>query len=96
MLSQNRLYKIGKNKFLSEILNKDYADIDEWQTEKEIYALNKANIYLYSTKLSKKDESYTAVKIIDDPISIIEKSIKKHKNKNIAIIPEGPYVVPEI
>jgi len=96
MLSQNRLNKIGKNKFLSEILNKDYADIDEWQTEKEIYALNKANIYLYSTKLSKKDESYTAVKIIDDPISIIEKSIKKHKNKNIAIIPEGPYVVPEI
>ena len=94
--SQTRLLKDGKQKFITDILKKKYADVDEWQTEKEIEALNKANIYLYSKGISKKEEKLAAIKLTNDPISTIEKSIKKHNNNNIAIIPEGPYVVPTL
>ena len=94
--SQTRLLKNGKQKFITDILKKKYADVDEWQTEKEIEALNKANIYLYSKGISKKEEKLAAIKLTNDPISTIEKSIKKHNNNNIAIIPEGPYVVPTL
>ena len=94
--SQTRLLKDGKQKFITDILKKKYADVDEWQTEKEIEALNKANIYLYSKGISKKEEKLAAIKLTNDPISTIEDSIKKHNNNNIAIIPEGPYVVPTL
>jgi hypothetical protein len=94
--SQARLLKDGKQKFITDILKKKYADVDEWQTEKEIEALNKANIYLYSKGISKKEEKLAAIKLTNDPISTIEESIKKHNNNNIAIIPEGPYVVPAL
>ena len=94
--SQTRLLKDGKQKFITDILKKKYADVDEWQTEKEIEALNKANIYLYSKGISKKEEKLAAIKLINDPISTIEESIKKHNNNNIAIIPEGPYIVPTL
>ena len=94
--SQTRLLKDGKQKFITDILKKKYADVDEWQTEKEIEALNKANIYLYSKGISKKEEKLAAIKLTNDPISTIEESIKKHNNNNIAIIPEGPYIVPTL
>ena len=94
--SQTRLLKVGNQNFITDILKKKYADVDEWQTEKEIEALNKANIYLYSKGISKKEEKLAAIKLTNDPISTIEDSIKKHNNSNIAIIPEGPYVVPTL
>ena len=92
--SQRRLNADGKEKFILDILKKQYADIDEWQTQKEIEALKRANIYLYTTGISKEEQNLTAVNITKEPELVIEESIKRHNNNNIAIIPEGPYVVP--
>ena len=50
--SQKNLLNIGADKFLEQILNKDHAEIDEWQTEMEVKSLRKGNIYLYSEGLS--------------------------------------------
>ena len=94
--SQKSLLKIGANQFLKNILNKNHADIDEWQTEMEIKSLKKGNIYLYSEGLTKEDEELTGVNIITNVENKINESIKRHKNPNIAIIPEGPYVIPKI
>lgn len=92
--SQKNLLRIGPENFLKEILKKDFADIDEWQTEMEIKSLIKGNIYLYSEGLSRKDKALTGVNITNNISETIDQSIKKHKDYNIAIIPEGPYVIP--
>ena len=94
--SQKKLLEIGPNKFLENILKKDFAAIDEWQTEMEIKSLIKGNIFLFSEGLSEKDKLYTGVNIINDIAKTIDESIKRHNNNNIAIIPEGPYVIPAI
>ena len=62
----------------------------------EIKSLNKGNIYLYSKGLSKEEKILTGVNIISNVENKINESIKKHKNPNIAIIPEGPYVIPTL
>ena len=64
------------------------------EMRKEIEALKRANIYLYTTGISKEEQNLTAVNITKEPELVIEESIKRHNNNNIAIIPEGPYVVP--
>ncbi|MDG2001214.1 MAG: nickel-dependent lactate racemase [Alphaproteobacteria bacterium] len=94
--SQKKLLEIGPNKFLENILKKDFAAIDEWQTEMEIKSLIKGNIFLFSEGLSEKDKLYTGVNIINNIAKTIDASIKRHNNNNIAIIPEGPYVIPTI
>lgn len=94
--SQKKLLEIGPNKFLENILKKDFAAIDEWQTEMEIKSLIKGNIFLFSEGLSEKDKLYTGVNIINNIAKTIDESIKRHNNNNIAIIPEGPYVIPAI
>ena len=94
--SQKKLLEIGPNKFLENILKKDFAAIDEWQTEMEIKSLIKGNIFLFSKGLSEKDKLYTGVNIINNIAKTIDESIKRHNNNNIAIIPEGPYVIPAI
>ena len=94
--SQKNLLNIGADKFLEQILNKDHAEIDEWQTEMEVKSLRKGNIYLYSEGLSDIDKKLTGVNITNNIANTINKSIEKHKDYNIAIIPEGPYVIPVI
>ena len=94
--SQKQLLKIGPNKFLENIIKKDFAAIDEWQTEMEIKSLKKGNIFLFSEGLSEEDKLYTGVNITNDLSKTIDESIKRHNNNNLAIIPEGPYVIPVI
>ncbi len=94
--SQKKLLEIGHENFLKNILKKDFAAIDEWQTEMEIKSLKKGNIYLFSEGLSEEEKKYTGVNIISDLNRAINESIKRHNNSNIAIIPEGPYVIPVI
>lgn len=94
--SQKILLEIGPDNFLQNILKKDFAAIDEWQTEMEIKSLKKGNIYLYSEGLSDEEKKYTGVNITNNLQMTINESIKRHNNNNIAIIPEGPYVIPTL
>jgi len=96
MKSQRNLLKVGPDKFLEKILQKDCADIDEWQTEMEIKTLKKGNIYLYSEGLSESAKKLTGVNITNNIEKTINESINRHKDNNIAIIPEGPYVIPVV
>ncbi len=56
--------------------------------------LIKGNIYLFSDGLTKAEEQLTGVNIIYNVENKINESINNHNNSNIAIIPEGPYVIP--
>ncbi|MBT4355186.1 MAG: DUF2088 domain-containing protein, partial [Rhodospirillaceae bacterium] len=92
--AQQRLVKMGATGFLKSILNKKYADIDEWQTEMQLKPMRIGSIYLYSEGLSEKDWAYTGVNRVTDLEACIKQSLIRHDDKRIAIIPEGPYVIP--
>ena len=85
---------MGIRDFSTDLLAKNYAEIDEWQSAMILDPLIKGSIHLYTKGLDKFEKKITGVNIINDPAVAISKSISKHKNNNIAIIPEGPYVVP--
>jgi len=84
----------GPEKFLEDILVKQYAAIDEWQTEMQVKAMKRANIYLYTEGLTKEQQALTGVSLITSPVAAIMESVKAHGDCRVAVIPEGPYVVP--
>ena len=92
--AQKRLVKMGASGFLNAILQKQYADIDEWQTEMQLKPMKVGSIYLYSEGLSDKDWLATGVNKVDNLQKCIEQSFVRHKQNKIAVIPEGPYVIP--
>ena len=85
---------MGPSGFLNAISQKQYADIDEWQTEMQLKPMKVGSIYLYSEGLSDKDWLVTGVNKVDNLQKCIEQSFVRHKENKIAVIPEGPYVIP--
>ncbi len=59
--SQRRLVEIGPERFLDEIGAKQYAAIDEWQTEMLLKALRAGRVHLYSDGLTPADRAITGV-----------------------------------
>jgi len=92
--AQKRLFKVGEESFLETLNTREYARIDEWQTEMQLKPMRMGNIHLFAPNLSEEDKKYTYVNMIDDLNKTIHDSIKRSGNKKIAIIPEGPYVIP--
>ena len=92
--SQKRLVSLGADAFLNTLLAKQLADVDEWQTEMQLKSMRSGSVYLYTTGLSDDDHELTGVQRVDDLQSAIAASMEKHGDHAVAIIPEGPYVVP--
>ncbi len=84
----------GPEKFLLGILEKKYAAVDEWQTEMQVKAMKKANIFLYTEGLTKDQQALTGVPVIESPLTAVMESVKAHGDHRVAVIPEGPYVIP--
>jgi nickel-dependent lactate racemase len=92
--AQRNLIRLGPDRFLEELLQKRSASIDEWQSEMLVKAMKKANIYLYSEGLTEDQHSLTAVHSIASPSKAIADSVRTHADSYIAVVPEGPYVIP--
>ncbi len=92
--AQRNLIRLGPDRFLEELLQKRSASIDEWQSEMLVKAMKKANIYLYSGGLTEDQHSLTAVHSIASPSNAIADSVRTHADSHIAVVPEGPYVIP--
>jgi hypothetical protein len=60
--------------------------------------MNVGNVHLYSPNLHKLDEKLTGVNIIRNLDEFVESRVLKNLDlfgeSSLAIIPEGPYVVP--
>ncbi|MCZ6869485.1 MAG: nickel-dependent lactate racemase [Gammaproteobacteria bacterium] len=93
--AQARLLEHGPEAFLADLLTKAYADIDEWQTEMQIKPMRRSNIHLYTRGLSAADRQLTGVHIADSIESAVAASVTETGDPTVAIIPEGPYVVPK-
>jgi nickel-dependent lactate racemase len=92
--SQRRLIEIGPSSFLRNISGKTLAEIDEWQTEMQLKPMRQSRIALYTRGLSENDRPLTGVRLIDSVQEAVAESIERSGDPAVAIIPEGPYVVP--
>lgn len=92
--AQSRLVELGPDAFLNTLLAKQLADIDEWQTEMQLKPMRAGKVFLYTTGLSEDDLAITGVQRADSIFDVVERSMTEHGDNAVAIIPEGPYVVP--
>ncbi|MEM9356256.1 MAG: nickel-dependent lactate racemase [Pseudomonadota bacterium] len=92
--AQERLVALGPDAFLNTLLEKSLADIDEWQTEMQLKPMRVGRIALYAPHLSDEDHAATGVDQVQDLTSEIAASMARHGDEQIAVIPEGPYLIP--
>ncbi len=92
--AQERLIRLGPDGFLQEILPRDHALIDEWQTEMQLKPMRVGQIHLYTKALDPEERALTGVRIIEDLEWEIRKSVERSGQRRIVVLPEGPYVVP--
>lgn len=92
--AQERLVAEGPEAFLAGLERKALADIDEWQTEMQLKPMRIGTIQLYAEGLPDADHAITGVERITDLPAAIAASLERHGDPALAVIPEGPYVVP--
>jgi nickel-dependent lactate racemase len=92
--AQRRLVERGPDRFLEEISRKRFADIDEWQTEMQLKPMRMGSIQLYSDGLVEAERELTGVEMIGSVATAVEASVARSGDRRVAVIPEGPYVVP--
>jgi nickel-dependent lactate racemase len=84
----------GPERFLRGIIDKKYAAIDEWQTQMLVKAMKRGNIFLYSEGLTREQQALTGVTVVESPLAAVTESVKAQGDRRVAVIPEGPYVIP--
>jgi nickel-dependent lactate racemase len=92
--AQERLYGLGPDGFFADISAKRYADIDEWQTQMQLKPMRAGTVHLYSEGLDTDSWRLTGVRRIASVPEAIRASVQRSGDPHIAVIPEGPYVVP--
>ena len=92
--AQARLIELGPERFLATLTAKTLAEVDEWQTEMQLKSMRVGRVQLYTTGLDEEERRITGVEIIADVDAAIVASIERHGDPALALIPEGPYVVP--
>ncbi|UCF92210.1 MAG: nickel-dependent lactate racemase [Desulfobacterales bacterium] len=93
--SQKLLAELGPEGFIQRISAPAYRPIvDQWQTEKLVEALRKGQIYLYTANLNAQDWALTCVSRAENPRQAVLESIERSGDPHVAVIPEGPYVIP--
>ena len=94
--AQELLVQMGPEAFLQTLTNKTLADIDEWQTEELLKSISVGKVVLYAPNLD--ENAVTGVERTNDIDQAVKESVERWKGMGgkdgIAVIPEGPYVVP--
>jgi lactate racemase len=92
--AQRRLIQLGADEFLRRILLQSHAAVDEWQTQMQLKPMAVGTLQLYSTGLNQAQHALTGLRSIDSVRSAVLESIAASGDPAVAVIPEGPYVVP--
>ncbi len=91
--SQQFLCRTGPQRFMSILDGRDKARIDEWETEMLLKPLRTGSVRLYSS-LNPSDTKDVYVQTISSVEKAVTECVRKHGDKDIAVVPEGPYVIP--
>jgi len=95
--AQKRLLSLGQDKFLDDLRPKQHAAVDEWQTEMQLKPMRIGTINCYTQCLCAEDLRLTGVESFADLNRFhqaIQQSVERSGDLSVAVIPEGPYVVP--
>jgi lactate racemase len=92
--AQQRLIEQGPEGFFRDIAGKPHADIDEWQTQMQLKPMRVAQVHLFSEGLPARDRPLTGVQVIDSVEETLQRCVQAAGDERVAVIPEGPYVVP--
>jgi len=92
--AQRRLVEHGPERFLESLLEKRFADIDEWQTEMQLKPMRIGKIKLFTEGLDEASRALTGIEVIDSVEQAVRASVARTGDPRVAVIPEGPYVVP--
>ncbi|MGE0716217.1 MAG: nickel-dependent lactate racemase [Alphaproteobacteria bacterium] len=92
--AQTRLAELGTERFLATLTAKSLAEVDEWQTEMQLKPMRRGRIQLYTNGLDAEERRITCVEMIDSLDAAIRASVARTGDRGVAVIPEGPYVVP--
>jgi nickel-dependent lactate racemase len=92
--AQRLLCRVGPEHFMSLIEERDKALIDEWETEMLLKPLRVGHIQLYSTGLSEIERDHVFVEMVPSVEEAVAASVRAHGDREIAVVPEGPYVIP--
>jgi nickel-dependent lactate racemase len=92
--AQARLVALGPERFLATLTAKSLADVDEWQTEMQLKPMRVGRIQLFAPGLGEAERRITGVEMIPSVDAALAESIVRHADPAVAVIPEGPYVVP--
>ena len=90
--AQEDLVDLGPEGFFESIKENPHARIDAWQTQKQLEPMRQGSIFLYTTGLEAREIRLTCVHQVKNLPAELAKSVAPHKK--LAIIPEGPYVMP--
>ncbi|UCG96076.1 MAG: nickel-dependent lactate racemase [Burkholderiales bacterium] len=94
--AQARLKALGPDAFLQSLLAKRLADVDEWQTEMQLKPMRAGRVQLYTTGLDTEERELTGVETIDSVEAALAAAVDRAGDRSIAVLPEGPYVVPVV
>jgi nickel-dependent lactate racemase len=94
--AQQRLVALGPDAFLAGIAEKRFADVDEWQTQMQVKPMRLARVSLFTGGLSPADRALTGVRLVDSVEAAVAESVRRSGDRAVAVIPEGPYVLPAL
>ncbi len=92
--SQARLIELGPDGFIQETSRQEYALIDEWESVMQIKAMKTGRIHLFSEGLHSEEQALTGVNLIRSLPEALAQCMRGKRDKCVAVIPEGPYVIP--
>ena len=92
--AQERLTRDGPERFLQDIGRKPRADIDAWQTQMQTKPQQAATVQLFTEGLDAAERALTGVGLVESVDDAVAASIARSGDPAVAVIPEGPYVVP--
>lgn len=94
--AQERLARDGRTKFLGDLSQKCFAAVDEWQTQMLLREERGITTILVTDGLMGGDEKLAGVEVrpLRDLDEIVSTAVSASGENRLALIPEGPYVVP--
>ena len=85
------------NDFMEAIMSPEYFVMDQWQLEMLAKVLRKAEVKVVTEGLSPETINQLYVDSAESVEMAVQNALQKHGDTaSIAVIPRGPYVIPEL
>jgi nickel-dependent lactate racemase len=90
---QKRFLSSGMERFRADYGAKAHADVDEWMTGQQVRCMLRGSVHLFSG-LPPEDARLTGTAPVKSLLMQLAESRERTADASIAVIPEGPYVIP--